>query len=501
MGAALLVTYTAAGHASAVADRTWLALTADWLHLVAGTIWIGGLIQLVLGLFPALAALDTSERRAVLAGSIRRFSFLAGLSVVVLIATGIYAGLIHVPSWSALADTDYGAALSGKLILFVPLLVLGAFNLLILHPRFVRAARNRLDSTRKRQPKTASRARGEADEENDGVSGVRSFRAIVLGEIVLAILVLAVTGLLTGLPPATTAPGQAVPYTATQPAGDLQVTFSVDPNQAGENRLTLTIADAAGQPVDGAQAGVILSHLDMDMGQRQLIAGPLGGGRYQTSGNFIDMEGRWTAAVRVVRSGAPEVTTAFRFSSSGPADASSGPAFSPARILVNAMTPATLSGLFALLVAVLLFVRRRGWRRARDRRHAALLGAALALIGTLMTGSALAGAYRASQPNPFPPTPASLAQGQQIYGANCASCHGATGRGDGPASFSLRPRPADFRVHMADGHTDTQLFNWVARGVDGTSMPAFESTLSREEIWHVVNYIRTFAPGAPAGAP
>jgi mono/diheme cytochrome c family protein len=32
-------------------------------------------------------------------------------------------------------------------------------------------------------------------------------------------------------------------------------------------------------------------------------------------------------------------------------------------------------------------------------------------------------------------------------------------------------------------------------------MPAFESTLSREEIWHVVNYIRTFAPGAPAGAP
>ncbi len=58
----------------------------------------------------------------------------------------------------------------------------------------------------------------------------------------------------------------------------------------------------------------------------------------------------------------------------------------------------------------------------------------------------------------------------------------------------LRPRPADFRVHMAPGHTDTQLFDWIAHGVAGTGMPAFGENLTEEQIWDVINYIRTFAP-------
>jgi mono/diheme cytochrome c family protein len=92
-----------------------------------------------------------------------------------------------------------------------------------------------------------------------------------------------------------------------------------------------------------------------------------------------------------------------------------------------------------------------------------------------------------------PADTASLARGQQVYDANCASCHGDTGRGDGPAGRALRPRPADFRVHMAAGHTDQELFNWVTNGVDGTGMPAFRAQLSEQERWDVINYIRSFA--------
>jgi hypothetical protein len=46
---------------------------------------------------------------------------------------------------------------------------------------------------------------------------------------------------------------------------------------------------------------------------------------------------------------------------------------------------------------------------------------------------------------------------------------------------------------MAAGHTDAQLFDWIAQGVDGTGIPAFRAQLTDDEIWHVVNYIRTFA--------
>jgi mono/diheme cytochrome c family protein len=80
-----------------------------------------------------------------------------------------------------------------------------------------------------------------------------------------------------------------------------------------------------------------------------------------------------------------------------------------------------------------------------------------------------------------------------LYEQNCATCHGATGRGDGPLAVALNPRPADFRVHMEAGHSDGELYAWVAKGVPGTAMPAFEDRLSETDRWHIINYIRGFA--------
>jgi putative copper resistance protein D len=96
--------------------------------------------------------------------------------------------------------------------------------------------------------------------------------------------------------------------------------------------------------------------------------------------------------------------------------------------------------------------------------------------------------------NPIAPTNESVAMGAQVYQAHCPICHGDTGRGDGPAAFGMIPRPADFRVHMAAGHADGDLFYWVSEGLRGTAMPAFGELLSEEERWHVINFIRTFAP-------
>ena len=97
------------------------------------------------------------------------------------------------------------------------------------------------------------------------------------------------------------------------------------------------------------------------------------------------------------------------------------------------------------------------------------------------------------RPNPIPSTVASLTVGERIYRQNCEVCHGVIGAGDGPVAAALRPRPVDLRVHVAAGHSDGFFFYWISEGFRGTAMPAFKNTLSIEERWHVVNFMRTFA--------
>ncbi|HLH20923.1 MAG TPA: cytochrome c [Chloroflexota bacterium] len=119
----------------------------------------------------------------------------------------------------------------------------------------------------------------------------------------------------------------------------------------------------------------------------------------------------------------------------------------------------------------------------------------LTVMGALLA-IGLAGAGRAAAaPNAQVPTdPASLARGQEIYAQMCAMCHGLQGRGDGPLARTMVPRPADFRVHMAEGHTPEQLFDWTSNGVPDTAMQGFANDLSVEDRWNVIGYLQTFAP-------
>jgi mono/diheme cytochrome c family protein len=96
--------------------------------------------------------------------------------------------------------------------------------------------------------------------------------------------------------------------------------------------------------------------------------------------------------------------------------------------------------------------------------------------------------------NPIPFSSQSVTRGRTVYQEECQACHGLTGGGDGPAASGLNPRPADLRIHMAAGHSDGQLYNWISEGFTGTAMPAFKKTLSEEERWHVINFLRTLVP-------
>jgi mono/diheme cytochrome c family protein len=81
--------------------------------------------------------------------------------------------------------------------------------------------------------------------------------------------------------------------------------------------------------------------------------------------------------------------------------------------------------------------------------------------------------------------------GQPLYQANCSSCHGLSGRGDGVAARSLEPKPQDL---TQPGLSDDYLFWRIAEGGAfepfRSAMPAWKSLLKEEQIWQIIAYLR-----------
>ena len=96
-------------------------------------------------------------------------------------------------------------------------------------------------------------------------------------------------------------------------------------------------------------------------------------------------------------------------------------------------------------------------------------------------------------PNPVPPSDEALANGKEFYGARCASCHGDSGKGDGKATRFIKPPPADISTAEArDRMTDGEIFYKITEGKK--PMPGMARTLSEEERWQVVHYLRALQP-------
>jgi mono/diheme cytochrome c family protein len=93
-----------------------------------------------------------------------------------------------------------------------------------------------------------------------------------------------------------------------------------------------------------------------------------------------------------------------------------------------------------------------------------------------------------------------------LFQAMCATCHGTSGRGDGPAATSLidvwkHPiKPADFsKPHRKSGSNPQDLYRSIALGLDGTPMTAYRDLLPPETIWSLVAYIQSLS--APPSQP
>jgi mono/diheme cytochrome c family protein len=79
-------------------------------------------------------------------------------------------------------------------------------------------------------------------------------------------------------------------------------------------------------------------------------------------------------------------------------------------------------------------------------------------------------------PEMFTTSPKAVARGKQLLGTYCAVCHGAAGKGDGPAAAGLKPPPRNFTSPKGwtRGYTIADLYTTITEGVKGTGMGAFD---------------------------
>ncbi|HET7744316.1 MAG TPA: copper resistance protein CopC, partial [Gaiellaceae bacterium] len=273
-GAAVLVPGLA-GHAAETSPRG-VTLALDWIHVASGSLWIGGLIGLI-----ALGVSLGSERRiAALSVSVPRFSRVAFVSVLALIASGTIAAIIHLPTVSSLWETSYGRALLVKIGLLGAAMLFAPINMLRNTPRLQNA---------EAEPEKAKEA-------------ASLLRVLVSGEIVLVAAVIFAAGVLSSLPPppkalagissATTrvGPGAVV---KTVEHGPYTLQFKVDPNRAAvPNAFTVSITKN-GQPVRGADVTTTFTMLDMEMGQLAYSFSETAPGVYTRTEPALVMVGHW----------------------------------------------------------------------------------------------------------------------------------------------------------------------------------------------------------------
>ena len=115
---------------------------------------------------------------------------------------------------------------------------------------------------------------------------------------------------------------------------------------------------------------------------------------------------------------------------------------------------------------------------------------------SLSQSKSSAGSDAKALKNPVKSTPQSIEAGQKVYQTNCKPCHGESGKGDGPVAANLQVKPSDLTAaKLAHGSSDGEIFTNIKDGIGPEmKMKSFKAKIDDQNIWNVVNYIRSLSP-------
>ena len=220
------------------------------------------------------------------------------------------------------------------------------------------------------------------------------------------------------------------------------------------------------------------------------------GGLYASTGAYTPVVGDWGLAVTVRRAGALDESVGFVLGVSELSPPLTGPppdtgvgVPGPLAILWTIL-PSGIGGWIPGLVAVAAFIGLG----MRSRRFVPVRAILVVVAAILVLGAGSRSVVEAANR----PTASELAThaeagdgsadaGEPIYLANCASCHGTDGAGEGPTRTLPEPVPlAESLAAMSDAEVSYR----IANGLAGTPMPAFAASLTEQERRDLVSYLR-----------
>jgi copper transport protein len=289
----LCLTWSAASHSGA-GDLAGLALVTDAAHLTAMATWLGGLV--------VIGAVVRSADGLAMRVAVSRFSQVALVSVIVLVATGVFQAWRLVGTPSALVGTSYGRVLLGKIAVTAVLLALGAMARRWVQRHYGFPVVSPSDRRRA--------ARG------PGGQQVRRFGTVIAAEAGIAALVLGLTAVLVNTSSAAAeraaenrpaevaqpAPGEPIiaDFDTGGTAGRGKVAVVVAPGASGSNEVHLAVLDERGQPKQVAEVGVTLSHPERSPGPLTVPLRYSGvPGHYISDALSLPVSGRWEMSLKI----------------------------------------------------------------------------------------------------------------------------------------------------------------------------------------------------------
>jgi copper transport protein len=215
----LAATPALSGHAS-VQSPVWAFFGANFIHVLAASVWVGGIACLLFALPAATRQLEPAARTRLLLATLVRFSPIALAAVLALALTGVLQAYIDVRTLDGLLHTTYGALILVKTGLLIALICLGWVNRQRVIPGLERLV-------------TAGASPG-----GIGVLARRTLRS----ESLLMLCVFGATAaLISYAPPIDALSG---PYSANTRLGPAELELTVEPARVGSNTIHLYLIDA-----------------------------------------------------------------------------------------------------------------------------------------------------------------------------------------------------------------------------------------------------------------